>query len=87
MEAGRPGWYDALNGLPGLFGSSMPETTVVHHNPQRRDLMRDLANKLTLETQDGQTVELAGGAISAPCAAMVRTGQVKSIHIHYEAQA
>jgi hypothetical protein len=26
MEAGRPGWYDALNGLPGLFGSSMCET-------------------------------------------------------------
>ncbi|MFO7583090.1 MAG: carboxyl transferase domain-containing protein, partial [Anaerolineales bacterium] len=26
MEGGRPGWYDALNGLPGLFGSSMPET-------------------------------------------------------------
>jgi hypothetical protein len=26
MEAGRPGWYDALNGLPGLFGSSFPET-------------------------------------------------------------
>jgi len=26
MEAGRPGWYDALNGLPALFGSSMAET-------------------------------------------------------------
>jgi hypothetical protein len=26
MESGRPGWYDALNGLPGLFGSSIPET-------------------------------------------------------------
>lgn len=26
MEAGKPGWYDALNGLPGLFGSSTPET-------------------------------------------------------------
>lgn len=26
MEGGRPGWYDALNGLPGLFGSSMCET-------------------------------------------------------------
>ncbi len=25
MEAGKPGWYDALNGLPGLLGSSMPE--------------------------------------------------------------
>ncbi|NIT60934.1 MAG: hypothetical protein GWN00_33435, partial [Aliifodinibius sp.] len=26
MEAGKPGWYDALNGLPGLFGSSICET-------------------------------------------------------------
>ncbi len=26
MEAGRPNWNDALNGLPGLFGSSTCET-------------------------------------------------------------
>lgn len=26
MEAGRPGWNDALNGLPGLFGSGLGET-------------------------------------------------------------
>lgn len=26
MEGGKPGWYDALNGLPGLSGSSMAET-------------------------------------------------------------
>jgi len=26
MEAGKPGWYDALNGMPGLFGSSICET-------------------------------------------------------------
>ena len=26
MEAGKPGWYDALNGFPGLLGSSIPET-------------------------------------------------------------
>lgn len=26
MEGGRPGWYDALNGLPGLLGSSVNET-------------------------------------------------------------
>ncbi len=25
MEANKPGWYDALNGLPGLFGSSTSE--------------------------------------------------------------
>lgn len=26
MEGGKPGWDDALNGLPGLLGSSMAET-------------------------------------------------------------
>lgn len=26
MEANRPNWYDALNGLPGLLGSSINET-------------------------------------------------------------
>lgn len=26
MEGGKPGWYDALNGLPGIFGSSMCES-------------------------------------------------------------
>ncbi|MEK7849700.1 MAG: hypothetical protein AAB213_02610, partial [Candidatus Omnitrophota bacterium] len=26
MEADKPSWYDALNGLPGLFGSAVSET-------------------------------------------------------------
>lgn len=26
MEGGKPGWYDALNGLPGILGSSVAET-------------------------------------------------------------
>ncbi|MEI6631090.1 MAG: hypothetical protein WCL25_00545, partial [bacterium] len=26
MEANKPNWYDALNGLPGILGSSLPET-------------------------------------------------------------
>ena len=26
MEAGKPGWYDTLNGLPALGGSSVAET-------------------------------------------------------------
>ncbi|MCF7910954.1 MAG: hypothetical protein K9M99_00375 [Candidatus Cloacimonetes bacterium] len=29
MEAGKPNWYDALNGLPGLMGSSISETLEV----------------------------------------------------------
>lgn len=32
MEGGKPGWYDALNGLPGIFGSSMCETYELHRN-------------------------------------------------------
>ncbi|MCR5671322.1 MAG: hypothetical protein K6G10_09980 [Butyrivibrio sp.] len=26
MEGGKPGWYDALNGMPGMLGSSMNES-------------------------------------------------------------
>ena len=29
MEAGKPNWYDALNGLPGLLGSSLSESIEV----------------------------------------------------------
>lgn len=32
MEGGKPGWYDALNGMPGLFGSSMAETCELSRN-------------------------------------------------------
>lgn len=48
MEGGKPGWYDALNGLPGLFGSSMAETCELARNIQ-----------FTLNVlQSGETVEL-----------------------------
>ncbi|CAN0571849.1 unnamed protein product, partial [Ectocarpus sp. 12 AP-2014] len=26
MDGGKPGWNDAMNGLPGLLGSGTPET-------------------------------------------------------------
>ncbi|MBP5153071.1 MAG: hypothetical protein ILP13_09195, partial [Lachnospiraceae bacterium] len=32
MEGGKPGWYDALNGLPALFGSSVGETCELARN-------------------------------------------------------
>ncbi|MDD3278209.1 MAG: hypothetical protein PHG16_04910 [Lachnospiraceae bacterium] len=32
MEGGKPGWYDALNGLPGILGSSMCETYELERN-------------------------------------------------------
>jgi len=46
MEGGKPGWYDALNGLPGLLGSSMAESC---------ELARLLRFTIeALETHEGQ---------------------------------
>jgi hypothetical protein len=42
MEAGKPSWYDALNGLPGLFGSSISETLEIkRHLTFLRDRVRE----------------------------------------------
>lgn len=40
MEANKPNWYDALNGLPGLFGSSICETF------ELKRLIRSIKNAL-----------------------------------------
>ena len=48
MEGGKPGWYDALNGLPALWGSSVAETC---------ELSRLLAfTARALEESDGEVV-------------------------------
>jgi len=54
MEGGKPGWYDALNGMPGLFGSSMSETFelarmldytigALKRHPKNVDVLKELA--------------------------------------------
>lgn len=51
MEGGRPGWYDALNGLPGLFGSSINESMeLVRYIEFMIDSM-PLSGKVTLSTE------------------------------------
>ena len=47
MESDKPGWYDALNGLPGLFGSSTPEVF------ELRKMMKFFGNLLK-ENKDEQ---------------------------------
>lgn len=55
MEGGKPGWYDALNGLPGIFGSSMAETyelkralkftaDMLRKYPVRVEIIKELAD-------------------------------------------
>lgn len=46
MEGGKPGWYDALNGLPGLMGSSVAETAELCR------LIRFLREKLEASGKD-----------------------------------
>lgn len=57
MEGGKPGWYDALNGLPGMLGSSMAETyellrtletlvKIVKRYPKKVKLLAELGDLL-----------------------------------------
>lgn len=67
MDGGKPGWNDAMNGLPGLFGSSMPETM------ELKRLVEFMLDAVKEQTAQGNTQgvllckELAGfmGGIAA----------------------
>ena len=48
MEGGKPGWYDALNGIPGLLGSSMAES---YETGRMIKFMLKTAEKLHQETE------------------------------------
>lgn len=49
MEGGKPGWYDALNGLPGIFGSSMAETYELKRNLKfTMDMLRKYPAKVKI---------------------------------------
>ena len=49
MEGGRPGWYDALNGLPALFGSSVTDAMeLLRHLRFLKDSLRCYGGKVSL---------------------------------------
>ena len=48
MEAGKPGWLDSLNGLPGIFGSSLNETLEIERACR---LLLDSLEEGSLQTQ------------------------------------
>ena len=57
MEGGKPGWYDALNGLPGILGSSMAETYELERWLKITLLALDLAGgKVSLLTELAELV-------------------------------
>lgn len=63
MEGGKPGWYDALNGLPGIMGSSVSETLelarnleFVIHNLKKYNYDVALISELALLLQEMDTI-------------------------------
>lgn len=53
MEAGKPSWYDSLNGLPGLLGSSIEETFELKRLAK---FVSDALNKLSVSADDSAMV-------------------------------
>ncbi len=66
MEADKPDWYDALNGLPGLFGSSLSETLEIKRlcvyvlDRMHNDLTVDVPVEIK-EFMDAVRAELGSG--------------------------
>ncbi|EOD00352.1 hypothetical protein [Caldisalinibacter kiritimatiensis] len=56
MEADKPGWNDAMNGLPGLFGSGMSETfelkRIIQFIIETVDEVKDRKISLPIEVYD-----------------------------------
>ncbi len=77
-----PGWlFDARDQVRFTF---LGGTTVVYHNPGRKDTFGDggvSPRSVVLETADGETVTLNQGSVGPPYAALVRAGQVDSMEI------
>lgn len=52
MEGGKPGWNDAMNGLPGIIGSGMPETyEMIRILRYTRDSLKKYGKKVTLPSE------------------------------------
>ncbi len=67
MEAGKPGWYDALNGLPGLFGSSMPETyELVRLIRFLRDSLAEVSKLVSLPIEAQKLMNIVKTAAEMP---------------------
>ncbi len=63
LEAGKPGWYDALNGLPGMFGSSMPETyELVRLISFLRDSLKETPETIALPLEAQILMNMVGDA-------------------------
>lgn len=72
MEGGKPGWYDALNGLPGLLGSSMAET---YETLRMALYMRKITDKNREEIRLPEELEVLQEKLCAACDCLMEMPQ------------
>ena len=66
MEGGKPGWYDALNGLPGLLGSSMNESCELARMLRFTiSALKKYPGKVEIYAEAAKLMEEAAGIIKA----------------------
>ncbi len=82
MEAGRPGWYDALNGLPALFGSSLPETFELKRLIQF--LLQAVAEADAFTTELPAEVEALLTEVSDQLELYNRSGRADRDHVYWD---
>lgn len=70
MEGGKPGWYDALNGLPGLLGSSMAEA---YETLRMALFMRKVVEKIRADISLPEELEVLQQKLLAACNQLEKT--------------
>jgi hypothetical protein len=79
-----PGWLFNEDGTVSF--KFLGRTPVTYHNPGRRDSFDPQAGirRISLQTNGGSAIELAGEIIPAPYARQVRDGKMGQIDVYFE---
>ena len=87
MEGGKPGWYDALNGLPGLLGSSMAESCELARLLSfARKALACRERPVSLYQEIAQLLEDVNGVLLAESNPYIRWDRMNQIKENYRAQ-
>mmetsp|Transcript_19121 Transcript_19121/g.31682 ORF Transcript_19121/g.31682 Transcript_19121/m.31682 type:complete len:1223 (-) Transcript_19121:156-3824(-) len=63
-EGGRPGWNDAMNGLPGMVGSGMPETYEMYLTLEYvRDIVKQFKRPVVVPDELFKMITTVNGAL------------------------
>jgi hypothetical protein len=78
-----PGWFFNEDNM--LSCRFLGGTTIIYHNPQRRDTfdLSSVIHSINLHPIEGEALELAGDVISSPYAQMVRDGLIGQIDVNF----